>query len=358
MGRSLATQISALLLFIVFPLAYISGSVPSRGVLIYAKASPSVVRLETLGTLFSGEQEISSGTGFVISDDGLILTCSHVVPDEKLYKTTDRKAYVNGNSAGSFIVVARNDPTDLALVKLKNPTNLQALPIGNSDRVQIGETLWVLGYPLNRPLSIVEGLLSNKFGGPYRWQAQTPLNPGNSGGPAFSPDGSVVAIAVGGVPKARIYQGEQKYVEVSVQGINDLIPVNIAKRNILSTLKIREVNVGEVTEEEELLRATETFVLPSKFNKSYALSEVNAHYSLFRENTRPYKKTFKAEPGYRIIKAVLVKLSATRVTDEYLTISEDRSQVHFQFQLTNGPFFNGYKGRLDASIETEQSLIE
>lgn len=203
----LIARIAALSLVMALPIACLGDSLgKSPGVVIFSKASPSLVLLKTLGILYSGEQEISWGTGFVISEDGLILTCSHVVPDQNLYKSVERQAFFS-DTAEQFEIVGRDTTTDLALIKLKSPRPLQALPIGDSDVVETGEDLYILGFPRNYSLSIVPGLLGNKKIENNRWLTQAPLNPGNSGGPALTQDGAVVAIAVGGVPKARAFQG-------------------------------------------------------------------------------------------------------------------------------------------------------
>ena len=76
MKAAQAIRIAFFSFVLASPLACLGDSpIRSPSVMIFSKASPSLVHLKTLGTLYSGEQEISWGTGFVISADGLVLTC-------------------------------------------------------------------------------------------------------------------------------------------------------------------------------------------------------------------------------------------------------------------------------------------
>lgn len=332
---------------------YCFGAVSSPGVQIMAKASSSIIQLQSLGELYNGEKEIVSGTGFVISESGLVLTCSHVVPESNLYKTIKRTAFLGTDNERTqpleFEVVDRDLPTDLALVRIKSQKSISPLPISDSNLLQPGEELYVLGFPLNYSLSIVSGVLSNKRAEKKRWLTESPLNPGNSGGPAFSPDGSVVAIAVGGVPRAKVFQGGLKYIDIEVQGINHLIPINQAKDRILATYSLTTGGLIDPSK-------TAEFTPPQTINKSYAVNEVNEeHPNLIGTHTRPYTLVFPAEPGYKIITAQVVKHSDTRVSEESITVSPDGRNARHQFKLTSGPAVDQYRGWLHGSVETIQS---
>lgn len=123
----------------------------------------------------------------------------------------------------------------------------------------------------------------------------------------------------------------------------------MAKSKILASVTIRG---GRLVGSQETLV---DFTSPPGLNKSYAVSEVNdQHPVIFATYTREYERVFRAEPGYRIVRAVIEKISATRVSDETISISNGGSQVQFRFKLTSGPAVDRYRGWLDASLETKQ----
>ncbi len=340
-------------LIIIFAMPSVSFSaVSSPGVQIVAKSSASIIQLQSVGELYNGEKEISSGTGFVIAESGLAITCSHVVPESNVYKTMKRQAFLGTDNERTmpleFEVIDRDPDADLALIKLKSETRISPLPIKDSNLPQVGEELYVLGFPLNYSLSIVSGILSNKLAEKNRWVTESPLNPGNSGGPAFSADGAVVAVAVGGVPKARIFQGGLKYIDAQVQGINHLIPINQAKNKILGAYTLSTGGLIDPS-------MPTAFTPPQTISKSYAVNETNEeHPNLIGTHTRPYNLSFSAEPGYKIVSAQVVKYSDTRVSEESLLISPNGRQVQHIFKLTSGPALDQYRGWLHGSVETKQ----
>ncbi len=323
----------------------------SPSVSIYAKAAPYTVLLKTIGTMYNGEEEISWGSGFIVEDTGLVLTCSHVIPQDNLYKTTKRLAFMGNqdieNEAGAdgFELIERDEGNDLALVRLSTSRPKPPLPIGDSDGIKVGEKLYILGFPLNYTVSLVEGIIGNNNVENHRWLTQAPLNPGNSGGPAFNDKGAVVAVAVGGIPKIRITTGHNSHEEVSVTGINHLIPIDAAKKKLLATLSISsgQLVFGAVP------------ATPSLVHMSYSINEVNnRHPKLLGEHTESYEIVLQPEPRYKFSQAALAEISATRVSNKRLTISDDGKSAKLKFDLTSGPMVDQYRGWLDATINTKQ----
>ncbi|MDR3556016.1 MAG: DegQ family serine endoprotease [Syntrophobacteraceae bacterium] len=185
------------------------------------------------GNIPQGEVETHAlGSGFLISDDGLILTNNHVVDkaDEITVKTFDGKEY-------TAKVVGRDPKTDLALVRITAGKGVLPKPavLGDSDAIRVGDWVIAVGNPFGLSTTVTSGIISAKGrvigAGPYDdfLQTDAAINPGNSGGPLFDMQGQVV-----GINTAIVAQG---------QGIGFAIPINIAK-SILGQLKTGKVIRG------------------------------------------------------------------------------------------------------------------
>ena len=171
----------------------------------------------------------SLGSGVIINKEGYIVTNNHVVENAKeivvmLHNEKDYKAQV----------VGRDKKTDLALIKIEAEGDLPVAPLGDSDKLEVGEWVLAIGNPFGLAETVTAGIVSAKGrvigAGPYDDFIQTDasINPGNSGGPLFNFWGEVV-----GINTAIIATG---------QGIGFAIPINLAKE-ILPQLKDR----GRVT---------------------------------------------------------------------------------------------------------------
>ena len=161
----------------------------------------------------------SLGSGVIIHREGYILTNNHVVENAKeimvtLYSEKDYPAQVIG----------RDKKTDLALIKIDAKEDLPVAPLGDSDRLRVGEWVLAIGNPFGLSETVTAGIVSAKGrvigAGPYDDFIQTDasINPGNSGGPLFNFWGEVV-----GINTAIVAAG---------QGIGFAIPVNMAKEVI------------------------------------------------------------------------------------------------------------------------------
>src|SRR5690625_4755078 len=132
------------------------------------------------------------GSGFVISNDGYILTNNHVVADaEDIFVTfVDGKEY-------TAEVVGTDERTDIALIKVA-AKDLQPLKIGNSNDLKKGEWVLAIGSPFGLDATVTVGVVSaiNRETGDYLPFIQTDVavNPGNSGGPLINLEGEVVGV--------------------------------------------------------------------------------------------------------------------------------------------------------------------
>jgi serine protease Do len=167
------------------------------------------------------------GSGFIIDREGYILTNNHVVADADEIKVTlyDEKQY-------DATVIGRDEKTDIALIKLKEPKgDLPFAELGDSDALEIGEWVLAIGNPFGLQETVTQGIVSAKWRkigqGPYDDFIQTDasINPGNSGGPLFNLSGKVVGL------NTAIFSPSGGNV-----GIGFAIPINIAK-SIVPQLK-------------------------------------------------------------------------------------------------------------------------
>ncbi len=139
----------------------------------------------------------SQGTGFVISSDGHILTCAHVVGEEQT--ATVRISGIRYEAD----VVNKDKEKDLALLKIRkeNVPALVPLSFRNDKRYGIGEDVSTVGFPLSNLLGnsarYTKGSISSSTGlkdDPKQIQFSAQIQPGNSGGPLFDKDGIILGV--------------------------------------------------------------------------------------------------------------------------------------------------------------------
>jgi hypothetical protein len=176
---------------------------------IYKQVGPSVVLIQTYGE----DGSISgSGSGFIVTKDGRILTNFHVIVHSK--KATVRLA--NGDAYDNVNVLNVDKRKDIAFLKI-DAVNLVPLKLGQSASVQIGDKLYTVGNPLGVfQNTLSEGLLSGirQMDGYKMFQLSAPISHGSSGSPVFSASGEVI-----GIVDATIDEG---------QNLNFAIPIDYA----------------------------------------------------------------------------------------------------------------------------------
>jgi putative serine protease PepD len=159
---------------------------------IYDAVSAGVVQIR------SGQ---GSGTGFVIEDDGTIVTNAHVVDDA----TSAKVVFNDSDDAVTAKILGRDVSTDLAVLKVdpaQTPA-LEPLALADSDTVRVGDSAIAIGYPLGLERTVTAGIVSglgreikapNGFSIDKVIQTDAPINPGNSGGPLLDAKGRVVGV--------------------------------------------------------------------------------------------------------------------------------------------------------------------
>ncbi len=174
---------------------------------------------------FGGEDTQSLGSGFIISQDGYILTNHHVVKDadEIVVKFSDRRELLAK-------LIGSDARTDIALLKVQ-ATDLPVVSIGSPNDLKVGEWVLAIGSPFGFEQSVTAGIVSAKGrslpGGNYVPFIQTDvaINPGNSGGPLFNMDGKVVGI------NSQIYSRTGGFM-----GLSFAIPMDVVM-NVVQQIK-------------------------------------------------------------------------------------------------------------------------
>ena len=189
---------------------------------VYASTVNSVVSINcsSVSTNIFGQsvQSASSGSGFIITQDGYIVTNHHVVSGASsvtvtLYDGTEYPATVVGSDSDY----------DVAVLKI-NATDLQPVTLGNSSSVNVGDSVLAIGNPLGElTFSMSQGIVSccdraiNVDGTPFNMiQVDASINPGNSGGPLMNLYGEVVGI---------VSAKYSSYSDTTVEGLGFAIPI-------------------------------------------------------------------------------------------------------------------------------------
>ncbi|HOO56628.1 MAG TPA: Do family serine endopeptidase [bacterium] len=193
-------------------------------------------------------QQSSLGSGFVIRDDGYILTNNHVVADmdEVLVK------FVGNDKEYEAKVIGTDPVTDLAVIKIDTKDSLTAVPLGDSDQARVGSWAIAIGNPFGLESTVTAGIVSAKgrvIGqGPYDDFIQTDaaINPGNSGGPLVNIHGQVIGI------NSAIYSQSGIMGAVGNMGIGFAIPINMARdvfEELIETGKVSRGYLGILIED-------------------------------------------------------------------------------------------------------------
>lgn len=199
---------------------------------IYELACTQVVGITTEVTYYSnfGVSTIPvSGTGLILSEDGYILTNHHVIEDavEGGYEVT--VVFYNGDTYTAEIVGYEGEENDIAVLKI-DAEGLNPVTLGDSNEMQVGETVYAVGNPLGElTYTMTQGMISaldreitteSEVTGEKTtvnmFQVDAAINSGNSGGPIYNTRGQVIGVVTA------------KYSASGVEGLGFAIPINDA----------------------------------------------------------------------------------------------------------------------------------
>ncbi len=186
-------------------------------------------------------QNKSLGSGFIISQDGYILTNAHVVDsaDEIAVKLTDKREF-------KAKVIGTDKRTDVALIKIE-ASGLPVVKMGDPGKLRVGEWVVAIGSPFGFESSVTAGIVSAKGRAlpqenfvPFI-QTDVAINPGNSGGPLFNMKGEVVGI------NSQIYSRTGGYM-----GVAFAIPIDVAmevQSQLRTSGRVSRGRIGVVIQE-------------------------------------------------------------------------------------------------------------
>ena len=235
---------------------------------IYELACKQTVAIKTEYTtvnLFGvATPKAASGSGFIISDDGYILTNYHVIESAAKDNSAVTVLLHDGSTCTASIVGVERE-SDLALLKIDG-NGLSAATIGDSDALSVGEPVFAVGNPLGElsfsqtsgTVSALNRDIDATIGGqPYSvnmFQIDAAINSGNSGGPVYNTHGEVIGVVTA------------KYYSSGIEGLGFAIPINDAMR-IADELKLH----GYVTGKPDL--GTETTDVTSGMAAYYGIAK-------------------------------------------------------------------------------------
>ena len=211
----------------------------------FNKVSPAVVIISVTGTTsngFTSSQYEGMGSGFIINEEGYILTNYHVIEGAKDISVT----LSDGNEV-TATVVNYDQEKDLAMIKLKEGTKVPAVAeLGDSDELYPGAEVIAIGTPLSKNLAytLTKGVISgndrtiqtDSGTSVHLLQTDAAINSGNSGGPLVNTKGQVIGIN-------SMKLGSQSMGSATVEGIGFAIPINEVKSKI-DALSKQILNLG------------------------------------------------------------------------------------------------------------------
>ena len=183
--------------------------------------------------------EIGTGSGFIITANGYILTNNHVVTNAK---KNGIKVQLSDTREYKAKLIGTDKYTDLAVIKI-DADNLPVATLGNSDEVEVGHIVFAIGAPLGLKSTMTQGIVSalgrnigiigDEYGIENFIQTDAAVNPGNSGGPLVNINGEVVGI------NSAIATTNARY-----QGYSFAIPLNLAKQVATDIIKYGKFRRG------------------------------------------------------------------------------------------------------------------
>ena len=197
---------------------------------VFRKVAPSVVVIRAKGHDISASGQTrfaETGSGVLISADGKVMTAAHVV-----HAMDEINVEFLGGEAVKARVVASEPAADLSLLQLARvPADAKSSPLANSDPIQVGDPVIIVGAPYGLSYSLSNGLISARWkpNTVYKtmplaefFQTTATINTGNSGGPMFSMKGEVIGIVSHNISKSG-----------GSEGLGFVVTINTAKKLLL-----------------------------------------------------------------------------------------------------------------------------
>ncbi|MEP1088005.1 trypsin-like peptidase domain-containing protein [Algoriphagus sp.] len=216
------------------PISFVEASENSTESVVFIKnfSGTDPTRYSMFDYFFGGggapSQQVSTGSGVIISDDGYIVTNNHVIDRAETIEVVHKKRTYKAKLVGT------DKNTDIAVLKIEGE-NLPAIKRGSSRDLRIGEWVLAVGNPFNLTSTVTAGIVSAKerqiniLGGDFPLesfiQTDAPINPGNSGGALVNVNGELVGINTAILSRTGSYTGYgfAVPVDIALKVSNDLI---------------------------------------------------------------------------------------------------------------------------------------
>lgn len=217
------------------------------------------------------------GTGFIIRDDGLILTNSHVIDKADVIKV---QLDEDDDTKYTAELIGQDPRTDIALIKINANKKLPKVRLGSSSQLQVGEWVAAFGNPFGHGHSMTKGIVSaigrdldeiNLF--PFI-QTDASINPGNSGGPLVNTRGEVIGVNTA--------------IDARAQGIGFAIPIDEVKTIVKQLESSGSVNRGFLGVEMQSLNKEIAKSLNLKVDEGALIVNVIAGSAANKAGLRPY----------------------------------------------------------------------
>ncbi|TXN33062.1 serine protease [Methylobacterium sp. WL19] len=331
---SVAAQI-----MIILSLCHVA-AVAQNGPSIYAQYASGVLLIKVYGIKYDGSIEGSTGTGFFIGTEGDILTAGHVILDRSKYKDLIITAQAGPSTAESKIIslllIKKHPIHDVALLRPSNViSGATSLPLRNA-KPNVGEDLYVLGYPLGLPNThLIDGIIGSVVGENITTNAL--VEKGNSGGPVVDANGCVMGIVYGGITATEEGPVNGIKFAIAASELKDFLPNNIStgKREDKSENDGLKIHVTDV------------------------LSRVqNTHDISYTTNS--YSDTIPARAGYKfdsVDSVGHVSLNPPELTYPKPIINPDGKALSLNYSLVSGPFYDRKRGWIEMTINSTQIRI-
>ena len=194
---------------------------------VFRQVVPSVVVIRAKGHEVGSGRFSETGSGVLISPDGKVMTAAHVV-----HALDDITVEFPGGETVAAKVIASEQAADLSLLQLERvPAGAKISPLADSDKVQVGDPVIVVGAPYGLSYSLTNGLISARWAPNTMYktmplaeffQTNASINTGNSGGPMFAMNGQVIGIVSHNISKGG-----------GSEGLGFVVTINTAKQLLL-----------------------------------------------------------------------------------------------------------------------------
>ncbi len=211
------------------------------------------------------QEQIGTGSGVIVSEDGYIVTNNHVIQD-----ATELEVTLNNNKAYKAKLIGTDSKMDIALLKIDADEKLPFIVFGNSDDIKVGEWVLAVGNPYQLNSTVTAGIISAKARNLDKASIQSfiqtdaAVNPGNSGGALVNTNGELIGI------NTMISSPTGSYA-----GYSFAVPSNITKKIIEDLMKFGNVQRGILGVEGGELNAEASKKLGINQTEGYYINKVN-----------------------------------------------------------------------------------